>query len=88
MTVINIKKPAPIWFQKLKKIISLTTNTVILALLLFGYTNDSLILLILKLGSSYIMSILDILLANKDDETKFDETIFPTESEPKGPKTT
>lgn len=88
MTTINIKKPAPRWFQKLKKIISLTTNTVIVGLLLAGYENESLLLLMIKLGSSYLMQLLDTLLA---DETEIqslteDDTIFPTKPEPQGPK--
>lgn len=60
----SYKKPAPRWFRLTKKILSLTLNTVITGLLILGYTNDSLILLFIKLGESYLMNLLDTLLSN------------------------
>ena len=64
MTLDGYKKPAPRWFRLTKKILSLTLNTVITALLILGYTNDSLILLFIKLGESYLMNLFDTLLSN------------------------
>jgi hypothetical protein len=58
------KKPAPRWFRLTKKVLSLTLNTVITALLILGYTNDSLILLFIKLGESYLMNLFDTILSN------------------------
>ena len=92
ITLKNINKPAPRWFLKLKKIISLTTNTVILGLLLYGYEEQSFLLLIIKLGSSYLMQMLDTILGENEKEIiplvddNTDDTVFPTKPEPKGPK--
>lgn len=54
----------PNWFRKLDKVISLTSNTAILVLLAMGYTEDSLIMLIVRIITSYIMSLLDIFITD------------------------
>lgn len=64
LSIKNYKKPPPRWFRLTKKVLSLTLNTVITALLILGYTNDSLVLLFIKLGESYVMNLLDTLLSN------------------------
>jgi len=61
----NWNRPSPANFKKFKKVLSVTLNTLISVLLLFGYKEDSLILLFIKLGESYFMSLLDTFLGEE-----------------------
>ena len=54
----------PNWFRKLDKVTSLTSNTIVLVLLAMGYAEDSLIMLIVRIITSYIMNILDIFITD------------------------
>ena len=59
----NAGKPAPWKFQKIKKAVSLTTTFVVGALAIYMPENSPL-LLIIKLSESFLMSMLDTLLAD------------------------
>lgn len=92
----NLFKPAPSGFKKIKTAVSLTVNTAILVLLGIGYTEESLVMLLVKVGSSYLMQMLDLFLGENSVEQPIiiqqattdnsDDTIFPTKEEPKGPQ--
>lgn len=76
----------PQWLRRLDKAVSLTTNTIIVILLALGYTEDSLIMLLVKVGSSYLMNMLDIFLNDKKIVITKNYTLFPTKDEPQKPK--
>lgn len=58
----RINNPAPRWFNILNKIFSPTENTIMLVLLALGHTEMSLTMVIYKIVSGYIRSLLDIIL--------------------------
>jgi hypothetical protein len=61
LSVKNINKPSPPTFLKIKKAIGITFTFIISLLLVIpGFSEDSLILLIIKLGQSFIMEMLDL----------------------------
>lgn len=64
----NIKKPAPKWFRILNRIWSPTENTVIVILLALGYTNESLAMLLIKVGSSYGRTLLEAVLVESEND--------------------
>lgn len=66
-------KPAPVWLRKGKKVFSNLENLVIGILLLTGFTNDSLVLLIIKLSSNFVLENLEILFGNGQVYTPTDE---------------
>ena len=79
----SYKKPAPRWFRLTKKISALTINTVMVFLLAIGYGSESMIMLLIKLGESYLMNLLDTILSNGEvyaiEDTKT-ETVTLTQS--------
>jgi hypothetical protein len=64
----NTGKQSPLWFRKLKKIWSNTETLVIGILLLKGYTDGSLVMLLVKMGSQTLFENLDTILAHDVDE--------------------
>ncbi len=64
MALSNMNKPAPKWFRITKRITNYTINFVIGIMLILGYQNDSLTLLIIKLSQSFIMEVLDTFMTN------------------------
>jgi len=79
------KKPAPRWFRLTKKISALTMNTVMLCLLAMGYSGESMVMLLIKIGESYLMNLLDTILSNGEvyatEDTKTESvTLTKTET--------
>lgn len=66
----NIRKPAPKWFRILNRIWSPTENTVIVVLLALGYTNESLVMLLIKVGSSYGRTLLEAVLVESENDNE------------------
>jgi hypothetical protein len=66
----NSNKPAPRWFRKLKKALTLLSDTAIVMLLAQGYTENSLTMLWLRVGLSGILQTLEIVLANGEEYSK------------------
>jgi len=64
----NINNPAPKWFRKLKRIVSLLSNTAVVILLSLGYAENSLLILIARVGVSGLMDIIDILVTDGEIE--------------------
>lgn len=60
----QVNRPAPVWFRKGKKIFSNLENLAIGILLLMGYTQDSFIILVIKLVTSSILENLETILGN------------------------
>lgn len=60
----NLSKPAPRWFRITKKIVAYTENTVLGFLLINGHGEGSQAMLYYKLGSSFVMNILESILSN------------------------
>lgn len=60
----SLNKPAPRWLRISKKLISNTINFAMAILLLLGYTDSSLVMLIIKLSQSFIMDQLETFMSN------------------------
>lgn len=67
VSIKNISKPTPRWFLKVKKAVSLSTNTAIVFLLALGYEDNSLIMLCVKLGISTAVQVIEVFLTDVDD---------------------
>lgn len=64
----NLYKPAPKWFVKLKKAMSFLTDGAIVILLGIGYAEDSLVLLILRIGVSAVLNTIEVFLSDEEIE--------------------
>lgn len=62
----NMKTPAPRWFLRLKRAITLLADTTAVILLALGYTENSLIMLIVRVGVSGILESMEALLSDKE----------------------
>lgn len=60
-----INTPAPLWFRRLKKALTLLSDTACVILLTLGYTEDSLLILILRIGISGVLQTLEVVLTEK-----------------------
>jgi hypothetical protein len=63
LSVDNSGKQAPRWFRIFKKIYINTENTAIAYLLLKGYTEASILILAVKMGSSWLLENLETVMA-------------------------
>jgi hypothetical protein len=61
----NSGKKAPRWFRKLKKIWANTETLIIGVLLLNGFTDGSLVMLLVKMGSQTFLENLETVLAEE-----------------------
>lgn len=64
----NSKCPAPKWFRRLKRSITLLADTVSIILLARGYTGDSFVMLIVRVGISGLLESMEALLSDKEDD--------------------
>jgi len=60
----NTGKPAPKWFRKLKKALTILSDTTAIILLALGYAENSLIMLMCRIGLSGVLESCEALLAN------------------------
>jgi len=60
----NVSSPAPRWFRKLKKAVTILADTSTIILLSIGYSEESLLILILRVGLSGIFEATESILAN------------------------
>ena len=65
LSVKNINKPAPLWYRKLRKIVSLASNTAVVILLGMGYSDNSFWILVCRIGISGLMDTIDIFLSDE-----------------------
>tara|TARA_R110000868_G_scaffold234980_1_gene488677 strand:+ start:633 stop:851 length:219 start_codon:yes stop_codon:yes gene_type:complete len=63
----TINKNTPIWFRKIKKGVTLLSDATIIIMLGVGYSEDSLILLVIRVGISAIMNTVEIFLTDEPD---------------------
>jgi len=63
----RINHNTPVWFRKTRKAITLLSDATIVILLGIGYSEDSLILLVLRVGISAVMSTVEIFLTDQPD---------------------
>jgi hypothetical protein len=69
--IINrIKANTPLWFRKLKRIITFLSDAAVVILLAMGYSENSLILLIFRVGISAVINSVETFLS-------FDGTPIP-----------
>jgi hypothetical protein len=66
MSLKNVRTPAPAWFRKTKRAVSILVNGLIVILLALGYSDNSMVMLILKIGISTAMTALESVLADAD----------------------
>lgn len=55
----NFSKPAPPWFRKLTKAVSVASDTAIVFLLAAGYGENSLAMLIVRIGVSNALKVVE-----------------------------
>lgn len=63
----NISKNTPIWFRKLRKAVTLLSDATIVILLGMGYTDNSLVMLVLRVGISALLNTIEIFLTDEPD---------------------
>lgn len=74
VSIKNLNKPAPKWFRKLKRAVSLLSDTAVVMLLSMGQAENSLVILWCRVGISGIMNALEIILANGEEYTQTEKT--------------
>ena len=60
----NINKPAPRWFRKTKSALTILGDTAVIMLLAMGYAENSLVMLICRVGLSGALQALEAILSN------------------------
>ncbi len=70
VAVSNANKPAPRWFRKLKRALTMLSDSAIVMLLAMGYTDNSIVMLWLRVGLSGILNTLEVVLANGEEYSK------------------
>lgn len=68
----NLKRPAPRWFRKLKRFLTPLVDGAIIILLASGFDDNSMLMLILRIGYGQIIIALEGLLANGEVYAKAD----------------
>jgi hypothetical protein len=68
----RVNQPAPKWFIKTKKAVSVLSNGIIIILLAMGYTDSSMVMLLLKVGVSTAMSTLEAILVDDGGDASND----------------
>lgn len=63
----NINSLAPKWFRRLKKSITLLADTTAVILLAMGYTENTLIMLIVRIGVSGVLESVEALLSDSPE---------------------
>lgn len=66
----NSSKPAPRWFRKTKKALTILADTAVIILLAMGFKENSLLMLMCRVGLSGLLTALETLLANGEDYTE------------------
>lgn len=60
----NVKLPAPKWFKLTKDISGVLLDATMAILLVLGHTNESTLMLLIRIAQSNVMKILDVFLAD------------------------
>lgn len=63
----NFNKKKPSWFLKLKKAITLLSDAAIVILLGLGHSENSLIILILRVGLSAVLESIQLLISDENN---------------------
>jgi hypothetical protein len=66
----HLKKPAPKWFRKTKKAVSILSDSACVMLLAMGQAENSLVILWCRVGISALMNALEAVLVEDDDDTQ------------------
>ena len=62
----RIKADTPLWFRKVKKLITLTSDTAVVILLATGHSEESLTMLVVRVGLSYLLNAIEIFVEPKE----------------------
>jgi hypothetical protein len=71
-SITNVNKPAPRWFRKTKKALTMLADTACVMLLAMGHQENSLIMLWCRVGLSGVLQSLEALLANGEEYVAVD----------------
>lgn len=63
----NANKPAPKWFRKTKRALTMLSDSAIVMLLARGYTENSVVMLWIRVGLSGVLNTLEVVLANGEE---------------------
>lgn len=63
----KLNQNTPSWFRKIKKAVGIISDATIVILLGMGYAEDSLILLVIRVGVSSILNTIEIFLSEAPD---------------------
>lgn len=66
----NAHKPAPRWFRKLKRALTILSDTAVVMLLSMGQAENSLPILYCRVGLSGLLTALEVILANGEEYTE------------------
>jgi len=64
----NISKPAPKWFRKTQRVVGIAQDTIIVIMLAMGYSEQSLLMLIIRIGVSNLLKMVEAILKEDDGE--------------------
>lgn len=64
----NINKSKPKWFLKLKKVVTLLSDASVIILLGIGYADNSLLILLIRVGISALLESIQILISDEINE--------------------
>ena len=67
VSITNVGLPAPRWFKRISKAVSILSNTAVVIMLGLGYAEDSLVMLVIRVGISGLMSFIEALLVDSND---------------------
>lgn len=67
LSTTNLSKPAPRWFRKTKRAVTVLADTAVIMLLATGHQENSIIMLWCRVGISGILTALESFLANGED---------------------
>lgn len=70
ISIRNTSKPAPRWFRRTKKAVTILSDTAVIILLALGHAENSLAMLLIRVGLSGLLTAMESLLANGEDYTK------------------
>lgn len=65
--ITRVSSPAPKWFRKTKRALTLLSDTAIVILLSMGYAENSLILLYLRVGLSGVLQAVEAILVDPEN---------------------
>ena len=67
ISINNASRPAPRWFRKIRKALEYLIDAAIVILMATGHTENSVLILILRVGMNAVFNALETVLANGEE---------------------